>query len=79
MWQQIIARQWWKPALGVFFGGLAGFGYYYFIGCAAGTCPLQSNPYVMTGYGILLGLVLGIPGKKKNESDNAKNEVKEKA
>ena len=76
MWQQVI-NQWWKPALGVFVGGLAGFGYYYFIGCAAGTCPLQSNPYIMTGYGILLGLVLGIPGKKKNNSEKTKTEVKE--
>jgi len=79
MWQQIIDRQWWKPALGIFLGGVAGFGYYYFIGCAAGTCPIQSNPYIMTGYGVLLGLVLGIPGKKDENSEKGNSGVKEEA
>lgn len=76
MWQQFISKQLWKPVLGVFLGGIAGFSYYYFIGCAAGTCPLQSNPYIMTGYGILLGLVFGIPGKKQN-SGNETQQMKE--
>lgn len=65
MWNGIVKKQLWKPALGVVLGGLAGFAYYYYIGCATGTCPLQSNPYLMTGYGVLLGLVLGFPAKKK--------------
>jgi len=68
MWNGIVKKQLWKPALGVVLGGLAGFAYYYYIGCATGTCPLQSNPYVMTGYGVLLGLVLGIPAKQKQAS-----------
>ena len=76
MWQIIIEKQWWKPALGVLLGGIAGFGYYYYIGCATGGCPIQSNPYLMTGYGILLGLVFGIPGKKEKNS-NENMEVKE--
>jgi len=67
MWTFIKERQLWKPGAGILLGGLAGFGYYYFIGCAVGTCPIQSNPVLMTGYGVVFGLILGIPGKKKSE------------
>ena len=35
-----------------------GFAYYYFVGCASGTCPITSNPYVSTAYGALVGLLL---------------------
>lgn len=65
MWNRIVQAQLWKPALGIVLGGLGGFAYYYFVGCATGTCPIQSNPFLMTGYGVLLGLVLGFPAKKK--------------
>lgn len=50
-------------------GALAGYGYYYFIGCNAGnTCPITSNPVSSMGYGALLGGVISlnfIPSKKK--------------
>jgi hypothetical protein len=42
-------------ALGVLIGGAFGFAYWRFIGCAAGTCPLTSNPWLSTLYGTLLG------------------------
>jgi len=32
-----------------------GFAYYYFIGCSTGACPLKSNPWIMIGYGALIG------------------------
>jgi hypothetical protein len=47
-----------------FLGAIGGFAYYYFIGCASGTCPISSNPYISTAYGILMGLL--IPVQKKN-------------
>jgi len=37
-----------------------GFAYYHFIGCASGTCPITSNPYISTSYGGLFGLAIGI-------------------
>jgi len=37
------------------FGALAGFAYYYFIGCRTGSCPTTGNPYISTGYGVLMG------------------------
>jgi hypothetical protein len=45
-------------------GAAGGFAYYHFVGCASGTCPITSNPYISTGYGAVLGLVLA-GGRKK--------------
>lgn len=39
-------------------GGVAGYLYYHFIGCASGTCPLTSNPYMSVGIGSLMGYLL---------------------
>lgn len=47
------------PLLFVAGGGVAGFAYYYFVGCQSGTCPITSNPYVSTLYGGLVGYLLG--------------------
>jgi len=44
--------------IGIIVGGIAGFAYYHFVGCASGTCPITSNPYMTTGYGALLGYLL---------------------
>lgn len=56
-----------KIGLGILLGAIAGFAYYFFIGCNSGSCPISSNPLISTGYGALLGLILSIPSKKKNE------------
>ena len=39
-------------------GAAGGYAYYYFIGCASGTCPLSSNAWIMTGYGAMVGATL---------------------
>ena len=48
----------WRLFLGIAVGGLAGFLYYYFIGCNSGTCAITSNPYMSILWGGLLGLIL---------------------
>lgn len=47
-----------KIALGIVIGGLAGYLYYYFIGCD-GTCPISSNPWRSILYGSVVGTLLG--------------------
>ena len=55
---------------GVLLGGTGGYMYYYFVGCASGTCPITSNPYISILYGAFMGyLVLGMFKKKEHESN----------
>lgn len=51
-------------------GALLGYAYYYFIGCNSGGCPLTSNWYVTTFYGLVAGIVVGFPSKKKDNEQN---------
>jgi hypothetical protein len=53
-----------RKALFSAIGGTAGYAYYYYIGCASGTCPISSNPYISVAYGALMGLVISMNGKK---------------
>ena len=40
-------------------GAGAGYLYYFFVGCASGTCPISSNPLISTLYGGVIGWLLG--------------------
>lgn len=52
------SRHFWKLFSAVTIGGTAGFLYYYFVGCASGSCAISSNPYMSIIWGGLLGLFL---------------------
>jgi len=43
---------------GVIVGGGLGFAYYKFVGCSSGTCPLTSNPFISTLYGMVAGALV---------------------
>jgi hypothetical protein len=49
-----------KIALGLVLGGIAGFAYYSYVGCATGSCPITSNPVISTAWGAGIGGLLGI-------------------
>jgi len=49
-----------KIALGLVLGGVAGFAYYSYVGCATGSCPITSNPWISTAWGAGIGGLLGI-------------------
>jgi hypothetical protein len=52
-------------ALMIVGGGLAGFLFYFFVGCKTGTCAITSNPYNSIIMGSLLGfLLIGKPSEK---------------
>ena len=40
-------------------GGVSGFLYWRLVGCNMGSCPIKSNWYVITPYGMLLGWLAG--------------------
>lgn len=51
--------------IGIAIGGLAGYLYYYFVGCASGTCAITSSPLNSTLYGILMGALIFNSFEKK--------------
>ncbi len=52
---------------GLFVGAIAGFCYWYFVGCASGQCAITSKPLNSSLYGAISGaLIFGL--FKKNES-----------
>lgn len=53
---------------GVVAGAIGGYLYYYFVGCASGTCAITSRPLNSTLYGAMMGgLLLGMFDKKAQE------------
>jgi hypothetical protein len=63
----------WK-IVGLVVGALAGYAYYYYIGCNSGTCPIQSKWHLSTLYGGLIGYVLvNNPKNEKQQVDNEPN------
>jgi hypothetical protein len=59
----------WKPFIGIVTGGLAGFLYFYFIGCNSGTCAITSNPFRSMLFGGILGyLITGSPCIRSSKS-----------
>lgn len=41
--------------IGIVAGAIAGYFYYYYIGCASGTCSITSKPVNSSLYGALMG------------------------
>ncbi len=44
--------------IGAIVGGLLGYGVYRFIGCSSGACPITSNPWISTLFGMVFGALL---------------------
>ncbi len=52
--------------IGIVAGAIGGFLYYYYVGCASGTCAITSKPINSTMYGAIMGgLFLNIFQKEK--------------
>ncbi|MBP6758841.1 MAG: hypothetical protein KA133_06275 [Flavobacterium sp.] len=41
--------------IGIVLGAIAGYLYYYYVGCASGTCSITSRPLNSSLYGALMG------------------------
>lgn len=65
----LIIRKHRLTILGAILGGIGGYLYYRFVGCANGTCPISSNPYISTLWGLIMGglLLNGFEKKPKTE------------
>lgn len=56
--------------VGLAMGALGGYAYYYFVGCASGTCAITSNPLNSTLYGAMLGGLAFHSFEKENNNSN---------
>lgn len=56
--------------VGIILGAVFGYLYYHFVGCAGGTCPITSNPYITVIYGSVLGYLVFDMFKKKEHGTN---------
>ena len=59
---------------GIIAGAAGGFLYYYYVGCASGTCAITSNPFNSTAYGALMGGLLFSMFKKQPKERTSKND-----
>jgi len=55
---------------GSILGAVAGYLYYFFIGCKTGTCAITSNPVISTLYGSLMGGLFTTIVDKKEKTTN---------
>lgn len=56
--------------IGVIAGAIAGYLYYYYVGCASGTCAITSKPLNSTLYGAMMGGVfLNMFQKEKTKTE----------
>ena len=66
MMKKFLLKHKWKIA-GVAIGAVAGYLYWYYIGCTSGTCPIQANWHTSSLYGALMGYLVSDLKKKKPE------------
>jgi len=59
--------------IGITLGAVGGYLYYYFVGCASGTCAITSNPTNSTLYGAMMGGLL-LSSFQKENNKNTENE-----
>jgi hypothetical protein len=54
----ILFKKYFVTVLGISIGAIAGFAYYYWIGCSSGSCLITSRPINSTIYGASMGGLL---------------------
>jgi hypothetical protein len=47
-----------RIVIGAVIGGGLGFAWYRLVGCSSGACPLTSNPFISTMYGMVVGALI---------------------
>ena len=64
MWSSISKYR--LELAGLILGAIAGWSYWYFVGCSSGTCPISSKPINSSLYGAITGaLALSLLKKDK--------------
>lgn len=63
-----LIRKYKLTLLGLLLGAIGGYLYYYFIGCASGSCSITSRPLNSVLYGALMGGLLFNTFQKKEKT-----------
>lgn len=59
-----------RTILGILLGAIFGYLYYYYVGCASGSCNITSKPLNSTLYGsVMCGLLFNIFEKKPKKNN----------
>lgn len=61
-----------RTIAGILAGAAGGYLYYYFVGCASGSCAITSDPLNSTLYGAVMGALLFGQFKKEPVQDQRK-------
>ncbi len=56
--------------IGAVIGAIGGYAYYYFVGCASGTCAISSKPLNSSLYGSFMGGLLFSNFQKEKKRKN---------
>jgi phage shock protein E len=59
-----------RTILGILLGAIFGYLYYYYVGCASGTCNITSKPLNSTLYSAVMGGLLFNIFEKKPKKNN---------
>lgn len=64
-------KNWMIWGLGIVIGAVSGYLYWYFVGCASGSCAITSSPVNSTLYGGLMGgLVINMFNSSKGNKED---------
>lgn len=63
--KQLLKRNNLLTVAGAVVGGVAGFAWWYYVGCASGTCPITSSPYMSVLWGMMIGGLLASSFRKE--------------
>ena len=55
---------------GLLIGGLGGYAYYHYVGCAGDTCPITSRPLNSIVYGAVMGILLFTSFQSEKKQNN---------
>lgn len=70
----IFLRKYFLLIIGLIVGGVSGYLYWKYIGCASGTCAITSKPINSTLYGAVMGALLFSLFKKETKKIEPFNE-----
>ena len=69
----LVKYKWQTACTGL--GLMAGYLYWYFIGCSSGTCPIQSQWHTSALYGGMLGYFISDLKKKPKQKEEKPDET----